>query len=116
MINWLQFFTIILWISILLFLINFNNFIKLLFFSELVWIVLYCYTLYTGIINDDINLLSTSIFIIGFAGLEYSIGILLVIVFKNINKTLELSENSFEKFNYNIFNKKNLYINRYIFK
>jgi len=42
----------------------------------------------TGAINDDLTLFSSSFFILGLAGLEYSIGLLLVIIFKNINKSL----------------------------
>ena len=57
-----------------------------MFYSELTWVILYCYVLMQGSINDDIVLLSTSIFILGLAGLEYSIGIILLMIFKNINK------------------------------
>jgi NADH:ubiquinone oxidoreductase subunit K len=65
-------------------------------------------------LNDDLNLLSTSIFILGLAGLEYSVGILLLILFKNLNNTLELSNLNKKHDKNNIFNVNNFYINRYI--
>lgn len=101
------------WISILLFLSNINNFIKLLFYSELVWVILYCNSLTLSSINSDVNLLSLSIFILGFAGLEYGVGIILLLIFKNINKNLNFNETNFTKKN-EFITKNNLFINRYI--
>jgi NADH:ubiquinone oxidoreductase subunit K len=75
---------------------------------------LYCYVLLESSLNDDLNLLSTSIFILGLAGLEYSVGILLLILFKNLNNTLELSNLNKKHDKNNIFNVNNFYINRYI--
>jgi hypothetical protein len=66
-----------------------------------------------GSINDDILLLSTSILILGLAGLEYSVGILLLLIFKNINKNLNINENN-EKKKFNINNSNNIYVNKYI--
>lgn len=87
---------------------------RLMFYSELTWIILYCYTLMQGSINDDIVLLSSSIFILGLAGLEYSIGIILLIIFKNINKKLDFDETNNNINFYNLYKNNNLYINRYI--
>ena len=111
--TWINFWSFVFWLSIISFSSNINNVIKLIFYSELTWIVLYCYVLIQGSINDDIVLLSTSIFILGLAGLEYSVGILLLLIFKNINKTMNLNDNN-EKKNFNINNTNNLYINRYL--
>lgn len=88
---WVNFWTILLWILIFSFIFNAENFIKLLICSELVWVIIYCYTLFCGVINDDITLLSTGFFVLGLAGLEFSIGLLLVILFKNLNKTILLN-------------------------
>jgi hypothetical protein len=76
--------------------------------------VLYCYVLFQGTINDDITLLSTSVFILGLAGLEYSIGILLLLIFKNVNKSIEFNEIDNGTNNVNIFKTNNIYINRYV--
>lgn len=95
------------------FVVNIENFFKLLLYSEITWLTLYTYTILIGSINDDLTLLSTSLFIIGLAALEFSVGILMVIIFKNINKSINLeeSENGFD--NTNFFSKKKTYINRY---
>lgn len=112
--NWINFWTLIFWIGLILFSSNLNNLIKLIFYSELIWVILYCYVLLEGALNDDLNLLSTGIFILGLAGLEYSVGILLLVLFKNLNNTLELNNFNKKNDNNNIFNTNNLYINRYI--
>lgn len=74
---------------------NNSNFINTLIFAELIWITLYCLTILFGILNDDILLFSLSFFILGFAGLEFCIGFLLVILFRYFNKTLDFAD--FEK-------------------
>lgn len=112
--NLINFWNFIFWLSIISFISNLNNFIRLLFYSELVWVILYCYVLIQGSINDDIILLSSSIFILGFAGLEYAIGIMLLLIFKNINKKIDFDESDNDIYNHNIYTKNNIYINRYI--
>lgn len=101
--NLLNFWSFIFWLSIILFLTNTSHLIKLILYSELIWIVFYCYLNVISTINDDLNLISTNFFILGFAGLEYSIGILLVLLFKNINNNLNIIKNDIflNKFNYN---------------
>lgn len=106
--TWINFWSLIFWLSIILFISNLNNLICLIFYSELIWIVLYCNVLIQGSINNDINLISSSIYILGFAGLEYSIGIILIIMFKTVNKSLNL--NNIDVFKTN----NNLYLNRYL--
>jgi len=112
--NWINFWSLLFWLGLILFSSNLNNLIKLVFYSELIWVILYCYVLLEGAINDDLNLLSTSIFILGLAGLEYSVGILLLVLFKNLNNSLELNNLNKKQDKNNIFDVNNLYINRYI--
>lgn len=114
--SWINFWSFLFWFSFVSFVSNINNFLRLLFYSELTWITIYCYVLVLGAINDDITLLSSSIFILGLAGLEYGLGILLIIIFKNINSNLEFTDVDNENKIYNIYNKSNLYLNRYIWK
>ena len=114
--SWINFWSFLFWFSFVSFISNINNFLRLLFYSELTWIIIYCYVLVLGAINDDITLLSSSIFILGLAGLEYGLGILLIIIFKNINSKLEFTDLDNEKKIYNIYNNSNLYLNRYIWK
>lgn len=112
--NWINFWSFLFWLSLVLFNSNLNNLIKLIFYSELVWIILYCYSITIGSINDDINLISSSVFIIGLAGLEYSIGILLLILFKNLNNSLDI--NNLNNNDNEIFNTNKIYLNRYFWK
>ncbi len=112
--SWINFWSFLFWFSFISFVSNINNFLRLLFYSEVTWVIIYCYVLILGAINDDILLLSTGIFILGLAGLEYSIGIILLMMFKNINKKLDFDETDNDLYNHNIFSSNSLYINRYI--
>ena len=114
--TWINFFICIFWLSIISFITNFNNFVRLLFYSELTWIILYCFILVQGAINDDVTLLSTSIFILGLAGIEYAIGILVLLIFKQINKKTDFDETDNSVYNHNLFSSNNVFINRYIWK
>lgn len=114
--SWINFWSFLFWFSFVSFISNINNFLRLLFYSELTWVIIYCYVLVLGAINDDITLLSSSIFILGLAGLEYGLGILLIIIFKNINNKLEFTDLENENKIYDIYNNSNLYLNRYIWK
>jgi hypothetical protein len=56
--------------------------------------LLYCLSILYGAINDDLTLFSLSFFLLGLAGLELSIGFLIIINFKNFNISLNfLDEN-----------------------
>lgn len=112
--SWINFWSFIFWFSLVSFISNINNFLRLLFYSEVTWIILYCYVLVSGSINDDITLVSSSIFLLGLAGLEYGIGIILIIIFKNINSKLDFDDLENDKKIHNIFNNSNIYVNRYI--
>lgn len=114
--SWINFWSFLFWFSFISFISNINNFLRLLFYSELTWVVIYCYILVLGAINDDITLLSSSIFILGLAGLEYGLGILLIIIYKNINSNLEFTDLENEKKIYSIYNNNNLYLNRFLWK
>ena len=61
--------------------------------------------------NDDILLLCTTFFLLALAGLEFSLGFLLIILFKKLNKTLDLNEKKNEPSTFWIDNTNKLYIN-----
>lgn len=69
-------------------------------YSEIVWVVLYTYTILIGSSFNDLTVIGTSLYILALAGLEFSIGMLLLIYFKNNNKSLIVTNQN------NIFNKK----------
>ena len=106
--TWMNFWNFLFWLTIFGFLINLENFFKILMYSELTWLVLYCYTITCGAVNDDIILISNSLFILGFAGLEFSIGILLLIIFKNIIKTINLNDGDSDFKKISLFEKKKI--------
>jgi len=83
----------------------------IILYSEVVWVILYSYTTIVGTINDDLILTSTSFFLLALAGLEFCIGFILIILFRNFKKSLDLDfENGVSDFN----KKKSISINRYI--
>lgn len=72
--------------------------------SELLWLNLYILTTIISIFYCDITLNSLSFFILGFASLEFSFGILIFFLYKNTNTSLNLEYNN-KYNNKNIFNK-----------
>jgi hypothetical protein len=60
-----------------------------------------------GVISDDLNSTSTSFLILGVAGLEFSIGFLLLLLFRNTNDSYFLTKKDLtsNKFQLNPINK-----------
>ena len=72
-------------------------------YSEFIWVILYTYSVLIGLINDNLILLSSVFFLLVLAGLEFSIGLLLSVIFKNWKKTLSIKTNSLKKNNLKFF-------------
>jgi len=64
----------------------------LIFFSEFMWVVLYSLAILVGLINDDLNSSSISFLILGVAGLEFSLGFLILLLFRNTNNSYYLTK------------------------
>jgi NADH:ubiquinone oxidoreductase subunit K len=111
--TWINFLTFLFWLSTCMFLLNSKNLITVILYSEIVWVILYCYTTITGTINDDLILTSTSFFLLALAGLEFCIGFIIAIFYKNFKKSFDLD--SFTNFSKN-GNTKQFNSNRYIWK
>lgn len=110
---WINFWIFFFWLSIFAFLFNPSNFLTLLFYSEITWLTLYCFSILISSINDDINLMSNTFFILGLAGLEFSFGFLLLILFKNFNISLILIKDNNLMNNF-LFNSKKLnFLNKF---
>jgi NADH:ubiquinone oxidoreductase subunit K len=88
--NYFNFFTLLFWLSTSTFLFNSKNLITVILYSEIMWVVLYSYTAVTGTINDDLILSSTTFFLLALAGLEFCIGFIITIFFKNFKKSFDL--------------------------
>lgn len=109
---WINFWIFFFWLSLFVFLFNPTNFLSLLFYSEVTWLVLYCFSILIASVNDDINMMSNTFFILGLAGLEFSFGFLLLILFKNFNVSLNLVDS--KNFSQNYLNSKNInFFNKY---
>ena len=109
---WVNFWTFFFWLTLFLFFLNSVNFIALLFYSELVWITLYCFSVLLSGINDDILLLCMTFFLLALAGLEFSLGFLLIIAFKSNNKTIDFESKKKEPMSFWMDNHNKLYANR----
>ena len=94
-----------------MFLLNSKNLITIILYSEIVWVVLYSYTTVTGTINDDLVLTSTSFFLLALAGLEFCIGFIISIFYRNFKKSFDL-DNFSESTKLNTT--KNVSLNRYV--
>lgn len=81
--SWSSFVLSLLWVILIVLVFNNDNFISIILFSELVWVTLYTLCTVLGIINDDITIMSLTFICLGLAGLEFSIGVLLVALFKS---------------------------------
>lgn len=92
MLGWLDFFIIFFWLSLGLFFFNINNFVTILLFAELSWLILFVLSTTIGSIINDITSTSVTFFILGFGGLEFVIGLMLVVLMRNLNISLSSSE------------------------
>lgn len=106
--TWLNFFIFLFWLTFLGFIFNPTNFVFLLVYSEITWITLYCYAILVGTLIDDLNSFTLSFLILGLAGVEFSLGYLLIILFRNFNKTLNFTESDFMWYSYLYKNAKKL--------
>jgi len=85
----------------------------LIFNAEVLWIILYTLTAVSSTIVDDISLFSLTFFLLGFAAIELSIGLLLLVLMKYSRLSINFSDNydnsnkNFSKiFSKNFLNKK----------
>lgn len=81
--SWSIFFLVVFWLSFLIFFYRSDNFLSLLIYSEVIWLVLYTISIIFGISNNDINLISLTFLSLGLAGLEFSLGLVLIVFYKN---------------------------------
>lgn len=81
------------WSSWFFFFLNTTNLIKLFVSSEIIWLIMYSYSLFIGIFIDDLQMYTLSLLIIMLASVEFSIGFILVIFFKKIFKTSNIMDN-----------------------
>jgi len=76
--------------SLFMFLLNSSNLLTIILYSEIVWVILYSYVIVVGVINDDLVILTTSFFLLALAGLEFCLGFIITIFFRNFKKTFDV--------------------------
>lgn len=110
MLTWVNFCTFLFWFTTFMFLLNSKNLLTIVLYSEIMWVILYTYVSIVGTINDDIILTSTTFFLLALAGLEFCVGFIIVILFRNFKKSFSLDTFGFS----DIQQKKKLSLNRYV--
>ncbi len=88
----LNFWLIIFWGAWLIFFLNTSNLIKLFVTSEIIWVILYIYSLIVGVYIDDVHVYTLSLLLITLASVEFSIGFVLIIFFKKIFKNINIMD------------------------
>ncbi len=86
--NTLNFFSLIFWICLLLILFESYNFLKILLVTEIAWVLLYSSAIYIAALIDSSEMLTFSLLLLGIAGLEFSIALIVVLVYKNIYNSI----------------------------
>ena len=90
--SWVYFINLLFWLSLFCFLFNSYNIIQLLLLSEACWVIIYSYTTIMSGLTDDLTLLTLTFFILGLAGLEFSLGFILIIVLNHFLKSNETKD------------------------
>ena len=73
-------------------LINVTTSLHLLLTAELLWITLYVITLFMGLVYDNLNLLSLTFFFLIFSAVEFSVGLIVLLLQHLFLRTLNLNE------------------------
>ena len=94
MLGFLDFFILLFWISLGLFFFNTQNFITILLYSELTWLILFVLSTLIGAQINEIVSMSFTFFILGFGGMEFVIGLMLVVLMKNMQIGLNNSNSN----------------------
>lgn len=85
--NDLNFFLILFFFIFSIFFINFKTTFISLIISELFWILLYLTVVVVAIVFDTINVLALSLFFLVFSAVEIALGLVLLVVQKNLFNT-----------------------------
>ena len=105
-------FIIILFFFILLSLvININTALHLLLTAEFLWITLYVFALFSGLIYDNLNILSLTFFFLVLSAVEFGLGLIIMLVQNIIMRSINLSDSSSNSFKWSLRFQNKLNIN-----
>ena len=88
--TWINFLTLLFWLSTGMLLVNPRDLVTTIPYFWVDWDIQYSYTAVVGTINDDVVLTSTSFFLLALAGLEFCIGFIITIFYRNFKKSFGL--------------------------
>jgi len=73
-------------------LINTNTALHLLLTAELLWVTVYALTLFVGLIYNNLNVLSLTLFSLVFSAIEFGVGLVLLLFQNIISRSINLSD------------------------
>lgn len=86
--TWLSFWNSILLLAFLPFIKNYKNLVALFLYSEVVWVIVYVYSIIVACVVNSSLLLSISFYILGFASAEFAVGFLILILYKDVKSAI----------------------------
>nr|QPL15921.1 NADH dehydrogenase subunit 4L [Strombidium sp.] len=81
-------------------LINVTTALHLLLTAEMLWIILYILSLYVGYIYNNLNILSLTFFLLILSAVEFSIGLVLMLIQHIIYRSINLNLNTLSSLKY----------------
>jgi hypothetical protein len=105
-------FIIILFFFILISLvINLNTALHLLLTAEFLWITLYVFSLFLGIVYDNLNILSLTFFFLVLSAVEFGLGLVIMLVQNIVMRSINLGDSNKNSFKWSLRFKNKLKIN-----
>ena len=93
-------------------LVHTNTSIHLLLSAELLWITLYVFALFAGMIYDNMNLLGLTFFFLILSAVEFSVGLVVILIQHLLTRTLQLDFSGVISTNYTSNPSKSILVNR----
>jgi NADH:ubiquinone oxidoreductase subunit K len=75
--------------------LNTNSSVHLLLTAELLWITIYVMSLASGVLLNDLHLLSLTFFVLTLSAVEFGIGLILILLQHLITRSINLTESDY---------------------
>ena len=98
----LNFIIILFFFVLLSIVINVNTALHLLLTAEFLWITLYVFALFMGLIYDNLNILSLTFFFLVLSAVEFGLGLVIMLVQNLIMRSINLSDSSKNSFKWSL--------------
>ena len=80
--------------------VNVNTSLHLLLTAEFLWITLYIFTLVSGLIFDNLNLLSLTFFFLILSAVEFGLGLVIILVQNVLLRSINLNDGTHNTFKF----------------